>query len=180
MLNPESWSSKRRPEELSYVDLANTKWGYIESVESFPWEEAPSRARRVLRRRDTIMATVRPGNGSFAIVDEDGLTGSTGFAVLRPREAADRALIWCAVTSAANLDRLSLLADGSAYPAVRPAEVAATPVALADFAIRAEFSSMVDPLLDKIGANKRESRHLRSLRDQLLPRIFARKSLRIT
>ena len=174
-LNPESWSAKRRPTELSYVDLANTKWGYLENVATMPWEEAPSRARRVLRKRDTIMATVRPGNGAFALVDEDGLTGSTGFAVLRPREAADRALVWCAVTSAANLARLSLLADGSAYPAVRPAVVAATPVALADFAIRASFSSLVDPLLDKIEASKRESRHLRGLRDQLLPRFFTGK-----
>ena len=171
-LNPESWSAKRYPTELSYVDLANTKWGYMENVVTMPWEEAPSRARRILRKRDTIMATVRPENGSFALVDEDGLTGSTGFAVLRPREAADRALVWCAVTSAANLARLSRLADGGAYPAVRPAVVAATPMALADFAIRAEFSSLVDPLLDKVEANKRESRHLRGLRDQLLPRFF--------
>ena len=95
--------------------------------------------------------------------------------MLRPREAADRALVWCAVTSAANLARLSLLADGSAYPAVRPAVVAATPVPLADFAIRASFSSLVDPLLDKIEANKRESHHLRGLRDQLLPRFFTGK-----
>lgn len=174
-LNPESWSSRRRPETLSYVDLANTKWGYLESVEFFRWDEAPSRARRVLRRGDTIMATVRPGNGSFALVDEEGLTGSTGFAVLRPRAAADRALVWCAVTAADNLDRLSWLADGAAYPAVRPAEVAATPVAVADSATRAEFSRQADPLLDKIESNKRESRRLRLLRDELQARLLSGK-----
>ena len=174
-LNPESWSSRQRPETLSYVDLANTKWGYLESVEFFRWDEAPSRARRVLRRGDTIMATVRPGNGSFALVDEEGLTGSTGFAVLRPRAAADRALVWCAVTAADNLDRLSWLADGAAYPAVRPAEVAATPVAVADSATRAEFSRLADPLLDKIESNKRESRRLRLLRDELQPRLLSGK-----
>ena len=176
-LNPESWSTKRRPDQLSYVDLTNTKWGYIESVETFPWKEAPSRARRVLRRRDTIMGTVRPGNGSFALIDDDGLTGSTGFAVLRPRAAADRALVWCAATAADNLDRLSRLADGGAYPAVRPAEVAATPVVIADCAIRAAFSSLADPLLDKIESNKRESRQLRALRDELLPRLLSGKLL---
>ena len=176
-LNPESWSTKRRPDQLSYVDLTNTKWGYIESVETFPWNEAPSRARRVLRRRDTIMGTVRPGNGSFALIDDEGLTGSTGFAVLRPRAAADRALVWCAATAADNLDRLSRLADGGAYPAVRPAEVAATPVVIADCAIRAAFSSLADPLLDKIESNKRESRQLRALRDELLPRLLSGKLL---
>ena len=37
--------------------------------------------RRLLRSGDTIVGTVRPGNGSYALVDCDGLTGSTGFAV---------------------------------------------------------------------------------------------------
>ena len=174
-LNPESWSAKRRPDVLSYVDLTNTKWGYVENVETCRWDEAPSRARRVLRRGDTIMATVRPGNGSFALVGEEGLTGSTGFAVLRPRAAADRALVWCAVTVSDNLDRLAWLADGAAYPAVRPAVVAATPVTLADPATRAEFASLVDPLLDKVESNKRDSRRLRVLRDELQARLLSGK-----
>ena len=174
-LNPESWSARRRPDVLSYVDLTNTKWGYVENVETFRWDEAPSRARRVLRRGDTIMATVRPGNGSFALVGQEGLTGSTGFAVLRPRAAADRALVWCAVTASDNLDRLAWLADGAAYPAVRPAVVAATPVPLADPATRAEFASLVDPLLDKIESNKRDSRRLRVLRDELQARLLSGK-----
>ena len=82
-LNPESWSTRNAPEEIVYVDLSNTKWGYIEKVETYSWKAAPSRGRRVLRHGDTIVGTVRPGNGSFSLVGRDGLTGSTGFAVLR-------------------------------------------------------------------------------------------------
>ena len=119
VLNPESWSAKRPPKEVTYVDLANTKWGYIEGTCRFRWSDAPSRARRVLRRGDTIIATVRPGNGSFALIDEDGLTGSTGFAVLHPVLPADRELVWAASTSPENIERLAHLADGGAYPAVR-------------------------------------------------------------
>ena len=119
-LNPESWTSQRHPETVAYVDLANTKWGYIGKVKSYPWKKTPSRARRVLRRGDTIVATVRPANGSFALVDQEGLTGSTGFAVLRPKELHDRESVWCAATSKTNIDRLAHLADGAAYPAIRP------------------------------------------------------------
>ena len=172
-LNPESWSATNRPEELIYVDLANTKWGYIESVRTFLWDKAPSRARRVLRKGDTIIATVRPGNGSFALIDEDGLTGSTGFTVLRPHETTDRELVWCAGTSSENIDRLSYLADGGAYPAIRPDAVGATPVVLVAPATRKAFSRLVYPLLDKIEANKRESRVLAALRDTLLPKLMS-------
>ena len=130
-LNPESWKSGHPPGFVRYVDLTNTKWGYIEHIEPYAWDEAPSRARRVLRKHDTIISTVRPGNGSYALIDEEGLTGSTGFAVLRPKAATDRVMVWCAATSSENIDRLSRLADGGAYPAVQPSEILSTPVAVA-------------------------------------------------
>ena len=172
-LNPESWSAKRSTEKIVYVDLANTKWGYIESVHNYLWDEAPSRARRVLRKGDTIIATVRPGNGSFALIDEDGLTGSTGFAVLRPREEVDREFIWCAATSSKNIDRLSHLADGGAYPAVQPVAVGETHVVLATSTARKAFSRLARPLLDNIETSKRESRVLTALRDALLPKLLS-------
>jgi type I restriction enzyme S subunit len=89
-LNPEAWSIDTRPTVINYVDLANTKWGKIEVVTTYAREDAPSRAQRVLRPGDTIVGTVRPGNGSYAHIAEDRLTGSTGFAVLRPAEGRVR------------------------------------------------------------------------------------------
>ena len=83
-LNPESWSQSNSPANVEYVDLANTKQGIVEATSHFLWEDAPSRAKRVLRAGDTIVGTVRPGNGSYSLIGNDGLTGSTGFAVLRP------------------------------------------------------------------------------------------------
>ena len=176
-LNPESWSEKHRPVKLAYVDLTNTKWGHIERVDTFLWDEAPSRARRVLRRGDTIIATVRPGNGSFALIDEDGLTGSTGFAVVRPKEVADRELVWCAGTSSENIDRLTRLSDGGAYPAVHGNEVASTPITLADPATRTAFSRLAGALLDRVESNRYESRCLSALRDVLLPMLMSGKLL---
>ena len=174
-LNPESWNARNLPEDIVYVDLANTKWGYIEKVEIYSWIKAPSRARRVLRPGDTIVGTVRPGNGSFAFIGRDGLTGSTGFAVLRPYESNDREVVWCAATSPDNIDRLAHLADGGAYPAVRPQAVTGTPVVLADLPVRRAFSSMTTPWLDRIEHNRRESRKLASLRNTLLPVLVSGK-----
>ena len=172
-LNPESWSTRNAPEEIVYVDLSNTKWGYIEKVETYPWKAAPSRGRRVLRHGDTIVGTVRPGNGSFSLVGRDGLTGSTGFAVLRPKTPSDAELVWCAATSKDNIDRLAHLADGGAYPAVRPEAVAVTKFPLADFATRGAFSSVAASLLNEVDANKQQSHTLADLRNTLLPRLIS-------
>ena len=174
-LNTESWKPSRPPEAIRYVDLTSTKWGYIEHIESYTWNDAPSRARRVLRMGDTIVSTVRPGNGSFALIDEEGLTGSTGFAVLRPKEATTRELVWCAATSSESVDRLSLLADGGAYPAVPPGDVLSTPVAVARPEVRTAFSRLSGSFLDRMEEGKRESRDLAALRDALLPKLISGK-----
>ena len=172
-LNPESWSSRNAPNRIQYVDLANTKWGSINDIQEFTWEDAPSRGRRVLRRGDTIVGTVRPRNGSFALIDRDGLTGSTAFAVLCPATPTDRELIWCAATSQDAIERLAHLADGGAYPAVRPRAVLDTVVALPDARIRLAFSSFAATVVNRMGATQRESRTLADLRDILLPKLIS-------
>ncbi len=173
VLNPEVWNSTEPPETIRYLDLKNTKWGVLGDVPCYRWQEAPSRARRVLRNGDTVVGTVRPGNGSYALIDEDGLTGSTGFAVLRPCAPHDRELLWCAATSPDNVNRLALLADGGAYPAIGGDMVAATPVVLADARVRREFSATVGPLVDEIGASRRTFRRLAEIRDTLLPALVS-------
>lgn len=172
-LNPESWSATSRPDSVAYVDLSNTKRGTIAQVEHHPWSSAPSRARRVLRSGDTIVGTVRPGNGSFALVGREGLTASTGFAVLRPKEGFDAAFVWCAATSKANIERLARLADGGAYPAVSAEAVAATTVARTDSTTRRKFSRLTAPLVAKGHAVRNESEALATLRDTLLPKLIS-------
>ena len=172
-LNPESWSETNRPGEVSYVDLSNTKWGRIEKIEKYRWEDAPSRARRVVRPGDTIVGTVRPGNGSFALIGKEGLTASTGFAVLRPKADFDAQLVWCAATSKENIERLAHLADGGAYPAVPADAIAATPVVLADATTRRKFSEVTAPLVANYLASGDEARALADLRDTLLPKLLS-------
>ena len=171
-LNPESWSATIRPDSVAYVDLSNTKWGTIEKIESYQWDDAPSRARRVLRSGDTILGTVRPGNGSFALVGKEGLTASTGFAVLRPKADYDAPFVWFAATSRANIERLARLADGGAYPAVSAQAVADTAVVRAEPDARRKFSNLTAPLVAKRHAVRDECEELVALRDTLLPQLI--------
>jgi type I restriction enzyme S subunit len=174
-LNPESWSRDTRPENINYIDLSNTKWGRIETVSTYLEQDAPSRAQRVLRQLDTIVGTVRPGNGSYAFITEEGLTGSTGFAVLRPRKDEYAELVYLAVTTKENIEFLEHVADGGAYPAVRPEVVATTQVICPSQNIIKEFSKRVAPLLRKIAQNERESRALFIQREALLPKLISGK-----
>ena len=178
-LNPEVWTQETRPTRINYVDLSNTKWGRIETVISYEATKAPSRAQRVLRLGDTIVGTVRPANGSYAFISQPGLTGSTGFAVLRPQRLDYAEFVYLAATMADNIETLAHLANGAAYPAVRPQLVAATPIVRPPDKVLVRFSQTAGSMLEKIAQNERQSRTLAALRDTLLPMLIS-GALRVT
>lgn len=172
-LNPEVWSARNQPAHIEYVDLANTKWGTIEATTNYSRNQAPSRAKRVIRKGDTIVGTVRPGNGSYAFVGRDGLTASTGFAVLRPYNVQFAPLLYCAATRRENIERLAALADGGAYPAIRPELAIETELSGSRTHVASFFGTLGSPLMEKIAANKAESSTLAATRDLLLPKLMS-------
>jgi type I restriction enzyme S subunit len=172
-LNPEAWSRDTRPDVVKYVDLSNTKWGRVDAIATYSAQDAPSRAQRVLRPGDTIVGTVRPGNGSYAMVAETGLTGSTGFAVLRPRSTEYEEFVYLAATAKENIEALQQLADGGAYPAINPGVVTATTAVRPSDDVLRSFSGITVPLLRRMAEGERGSRTLAALRDTLLPKLIS-------
>ena len=174
-LNPESWSSKNHPENLEYADLSGVKDGIIEGTTWYKWEDAPSRAKRILKEGDTIVGTVRPGNKSFCLMQRENLTGSTGFAVLRPKNNINKYFIYLVSTSDGNIQRLAHLADGGVYPAIKPEEIIKTKTIIPPVSIQNQFSDLVDPLFKKMKICDLQSKTLFQLRETLLPQLVSGK-----
>lgn len=176
-LNSESWTAKKHPATVAYIDLANAKDNEIAAVANYLFDEAPSRARRVLRSGDTIVGTVRPGNRSFAFINEpaENLTASTGFAVLRPIAIESTEFIYLAATQESSIEHLAHVADGGAYPAVRPEVVAGLTCVLPAEKVMRAFHETTSPLLTSIAENQRRTETLAALRDTLLPPLMSGK-----
>ena len=175
-LNVQSWTKKNCPEKVTYVDLSNTKWGTIQQTEEFIFEKAPSRARRVLKIGDTIFGTVRPANGSYAFIQRENLTGSTGFAVLSPKHKNYAEFIYIVATDKENIKRLAHLADGGAYPAVSYDTVLNTPCILPienKDGILNLFHKNVKEFYLLSASKFEENNILASIRDTLLPKLLS-------
>ncbi|ELB7595897.1 restriction endonuclease subunit S [Vibrio parahaemolyticus] len=174
-LNAKSWTKKNSPEQVHYVDLANTKNGVIESVTTYDFEESPSRARRILNSGDTIVGTVRPGNRSYAFIGdtEKPLTGSTGFAVLSPKKSYWTSFVYLATTNDDSIDEYARLADGGAYPAIKPTVVADTQCAIPTEDIAKKFWELTGPMLRKAHQNRLQNEDLAALRDTMLPKLLS-------
>ncbi|MDP9224375.1 MAG: hypothetical protein M3P18_11070 [Actinomycetota bacterium] len=120
-VNRASHSARSHPEEIDYVDIASVSPREILEVRHLRYDDAPSRARRIVRSGDTLVSTVRPERRAMVFIPNalGSLTASTGFAVVTPRDIAP-SFLYRMVTSDSCIDRLAAVASGSAYPAVNP------------------------------------------------------------
>ncbi|WP_278404915.1 restriction endonuclease subunit S [Pseudoalteromonas ruthenica] len=172
-VNPESWTKKNAPESVKYVDLANAKNGTILGAADYTFEEAPSRARRVLRQHDIIIGVVRPANRSFAYVNENGLTGSTGFAVVRALNESYRAFTYLSLTNDDSITEFARIADGAAYPAIKPEDVINAFCVYSSDEILKRFEDLAGKFLLKKAANEKQLKPLAEIRDSLLPKLIS-------
>jgi len=175
MLNVNSWTQNNAPNEIWYVDLANTKNGVIEEVQYFTWDDSPSRARRIVNTGDTIIGTVRPGNRSYALIGSENkkLTASTGFAVLTPKSQEYIEYVYIAATSDSSIERLAHLADGAAYPAVRPDVVISMEVVLPHNSVFKAFSQITRPMFLYRDKSISQAELLANCCDSLLPKLLS-------
>jgi type I restriction enzyme S subunit len=101
------------------------------------------------------------------------LTGSTGFAVLTPKRDELRELVYFLATSEENIARLSQLADGAAYPAVRPDVVTGYACVVPSPGVIDEFHGVVSSMVDRLMANQANDTTLAAIRDALLPKLLS-------
>lgn len=159
---------------LRYLDISSVSIDHYEWPARISWEEAPSRARRMARRGDTIWSTVRPNRKSRAMIldDDPELVVSTGFAVLSPKGVGS-AYLYEVSRRDEFAKYLENVAEGSAYPAVRAERFASAEVPLLSASYLNKFESQAMNLHSRVHAARRESRVLEELRDTLLPELMS-------
>lgn len=117
--------------EISYVDISSVDLvNGITAVEPYRFEEAPSRARRIVRDGDTIISTVRTYLKAIAPIHQppDNMIVSTGFAVIRPLEFIDSRFLGYALQGSGFVDAVVANSTGVSYPAINPSALVCIPI----------------------------------------------------
>lgn len=126
-VNPESLPTST-PSGFSffYLDISSVATGAIKPPGGrIERRDAPSRAQRVLRRNDVLMATVRPNLKAFALFDlsDADYVASTGFAVIRSKNGYDGRFILHSILSDTVSREVDSHSVGSNYPAINSSDV---------------------------------------------------------
>lgn len=176
-LNASTLGEKTDPDfEFRYVDIGSVKTGrLVKELERIRFEAAPSRARRIVRRGDTIISTVRTYLKAIWYVNEDAddLIASTGFAVLTPNNGVEPEYLGYVIQSSAFVSRVTANSIGIAYPAIAETVLGRFPVAMPPTVpeqqtIVAHIQSESAPLDTAIEQALDEIKLIREYRDRLI------------
>ena len=120
--------------EMEYIDIGNVdSSGHVSKLASYRFEDAPSRARRLVRDGDVIISTVRTYLQAITQIREpsESLVVSTGFAVIRPRrDLFDARYCRFALREPSFLAEVEKRSVGVNYPAINTTDLADIPISV--------------------------------------------------
>ena len=177
LLNPGSINDSNFDHDtIQYLEISNLGDGYIEELEEYEIEDAPSRAKRTVSEGYSVLSTVRPNREHYVFIEEppENLVVSTGFVVLYPRnpDLIMPEYLYYAVTHPVFIDYLDANATGSAYPAVNLDIIKKGVVPIPDWETQENIVETLGVFDSKIKQNVREIKKLRELRNILIPEIL--------
>ena len=138
-----------------YVEIGAVSTGaLIDEPSEICFADAPSRARRIVRKGDTIVSTVRTYLKAvwFADQKDENLICSTGFAVLTPRQGTEPRFLKYLAQSNSFTDRMSAESVGTAYPAIAEGKFSSFHICIPPFPEQTVIAAHLDKATAAIDA----------------------------
>lgn len=121
--NLKSLSNNTNPDyELDYIEISDVNSdGLIKNTTHYTFSESPSRCRRIVRRGDIILSTVRTYLRSIGLIDNDvnDLICSTGFSVLTPNSEIYSKHLFYMVRTEWFISMVISKSEGVSYPSIQ-------------------------------------------------------------
>jgi len=134
--NQESLSNSTNPDlDLDYIEISDVNSnGDINNPTKYIFSESPSRCRRVCRKGDVIISTVRTYLKSIGIIEEqkENLICSTGFSVLTPKSDHLSKYIFYMLRSNWFISKIISKSEGVSYPSIQSHKLLGTEVVITD------------------------------------------------
>ncbi|WP_055734935.1 restriction endonuclease subunit S [Agarivorans gilvus] len=115
---------QKKPDQMfTYVDVSaiNKELGFIEEPNVLEASDAPSRARKLVKKGTVIYSTVRPYLLNIAVIDREFSPepiASTAFAIIHPLNGVSSSYLYRYLRSPSFIEYVERVQTGVAYPAI--------------------------------------------------------------
>lgn len=155
-INPEQLPETTSPDfEFEYIDISNVSFSNgVNKIQKMSFQDAPSRARKIVKSGDTIISTVRTYLKSIAYIGEklNNSIASTGFAVLRPYQKYCSKYLYYTVQSEPFVQQITANSTGVSYPAINPSVLGKIKIPIPPHETQKEIADFLDQEISEIDA----------------------------
>lgn len=171
---------KKTPDnfEFNYISLSDVETGRISKrLEKHVFDSSPSRARRIVRNGDILLATVRPNLKGFAKAEElhDGMIASTGFSVLSPKKNVSGSYLYHYLFSCHLTGQINALVVGSNYPAINSSDVGGLKIYCPSYSEQQKISSVLNNADGSIKTLEQQLADLKQEKKALMQQLLTGK-----
>lgn len=108
--------------------------------------EAPSRARRLVKKSDILLSTVRPNLKAFALIKElpEKVIASTGFAVLRAEKKVLPEYLYAIICDNRTVNKMVNQMEKGAYPSINQSDIEILKIPLPPLEIQEQIVAELD------------------------------------
>lgn len=142
--------------EISSIDILTGKIGEIEPI---PIKQAPSRAKKIVRKNDILISTTRPNRGAISIYDKNEISiASTGFSIIRKvDECVLKEFLFMALRTPLSLEQMAIRCSGGNYPAIIESELKRIMIPIPPLKVQKEIIETVSKMRNKAEQLKKDS-----------------------
>ena len=162
LCKPSAGQIKEDSDELiDYIDISSVdnETKRVTGYQTIAFGEAPSRARKAVKRGSVLVSTVRPNLNAVAMLEDDTpniTVASTGFCILDCKENVNNRFIFNFCKSKAFIDDMVSQATGASYPAVSDKIVRSALVPNYSYEEQCQISEVLDRVSAVIDNRKAE------------------------
>lgn len=167
-INPKA---KDLPEKFIYIDLESVEKGQLLLKKDILLNTAPSRAQRLLQRRDVLFQTVRPYQQNNYYFDLDGdYVASTGYAQIRT--TFDSKFIFYALHEKRFLDEVLNRCTGTSFPAINATDLSSIKILFPSLAEQTKIADFLSAIDQKIEGVNKQLEQAKTWKKGLLQQMF--------
>ena len=136
-------------DEFIYIDISSVEngTGKVDFSNKIKGIDAPSRAKRAVRKGDILFSTVRPNLKAYGYVEREDCNcsvASTGFAVISAKTKVLSKYVYYMLYSEPVQTQLSSMMGKGAYPSVNQKDVSQIKIPLPSLSIQEDFVAELD------------------------------------
>jgi restriction endonuclease S subunit len=163
----ESWNQKDFfKDTFPYIEISeiNLENGNIENIQNINLSDAPSRAKKIVRKDDILVSTTRPYRGAISLIDKkkDFSIGSTGFAVLRDLKLnnINKKYLFNVLKNNISLKQMQKGMTGGSYPAITEEYLKTLKIPLPPKEIQEQIIKIMDDAYNLKTQNEKKAQDL--------------------